>query len=55
VSDEAAAYLLPAEQNERIFQELIVPQLLSGRTPQDVPTVVFLVGSPARARAGSAT
>lgn len=46
MSDEAAAYLLPAEQNERIFQERIVPQLLSGRTSQDVPTVVFLVGQP---------
>ncbi|MFI9311131.1 zeta toxin family protein [Streptomyces triculaminicus] len=43
---EAARYLLPEEENRRIFRARIVPQLLAGRDQRDVPTVVFLVGQP---------
>ncbi|MGV4891736.1 zeta toxin family protein [Streptomyces viridosporus] len=43
---EVERHRLPQEKNERIFRERIVPNLLQGRTPQDTPTVVFLVGQP---------
>ncbi|MET9987864.1 zeta toxin family protein [Streptomyces rochei] len=33
-------------ENERIFRERIVPDLLEGRASQETPTVVFLVGQP---------
>jgi energy-coupling factor transporter ATP-binding protein EcfA2 len=41
---DAQRYLLSAEQGIRIFQEEIVPDLLTGSEPQARPTVVFLVG-----------
>lgn len=43
---EVQRYRLPDTENRRIFTDRIVPDLLAGRTPQDVPTVVFLVGQP---------
>lgn len=43
---EVERYRLPEEQNQRIFRERIVPDLLAGRAPQETPTVVFLVGQP---------
>jgi hypothetical protein len=39
-------YLLPEAENRRIFAEEIVPELLAGRTAQDLPTAVFLIGQP---------
>jgi predicted ABC-type ATPase len=39
-------YLLPEAENRRIFAERIVPHLLTGRAPQEIPTVVFLIGQP---------
>ena len=42
----AADYLLPESENQRIFRDRIVRDLMSDRTPQQVPTVVFLVGQP---------
>ncbi|MET8427785.1 zeta toxin family protein [Nocardia sp. NPDC004860] len=45
-SPEAEQYRLPETENERIFRQRIVPQLLSGRTSHDRPTVVFLTGQP---------
>lgn len=43
---EVERYRLPQEENERIFREGIVPELLHGRASQETPTVVFLVGQP---------
>ncbi|MGW6877002.1 zeta toxin family protein [Streptomyces xanthophaeus] len=43
---EVERYRLPEAENRRLFHERIVPQLLDGRTPQDTPTVVFLIGQP---------
>lgn len=37
---------LPDAENQRIFHDHIVPDLLAGRVPQATPTVVFLVGQP---------
>ncbi|WP_067721723.1 zeta toxin family protein [Nocardia yamanashiensis] len=45
-SSEAEQYRLSETENERIFQQRIVPQLLSGRASHDRPTVVFLTGQP---------
>lgn len=45
-SAEVERYRLPKEENERIFRERIVPDLLQGRASQDTPTVVVLVGQP---------
>ncbi|GAA3127133.1 zeta toxin family protein [Streptomyces goshikiensis] len=39
-------YRLSEAENQRIFRERIVPDLLEGRAPQEMPTVVFLVGQP---------
>ena len=39
-------YLLPEEENRRIFRDAIVGDLLAGRRPQSEPVVVFLVGQP---------
>ncbi|MBC2869793.1 zeta toxin family protein [Streptomyces mexicanus] len=44
--DDASRYQLPAEENRRIFAADIVPELLTGPTPQDPPTAVFLLGQP---------
>ncbi|MDX3557439.1 zeta toxin family protein [Streptomyces europaeiscabiei] len=55
VPDPPARVIDPAEverhrlsdaENRRIFRERIVPDLLAGRTGQETPTVVFLVGQP---------
>lgn len=47
MSDDAAGrYLLPDEQNRRIFSEAIVPQQMATQVPQAQPTVVFLIGQP---------
>ncbi|WP_328837810.1 zeta toxin family protein [Streptomyces europaeiscabiei] len=55
VPDPPARVIDPAEverhrlsdaENRRIFREQIVPDLLAGRTGQETPTVVFLVGQP---------
>ncbi|MEU8828839.1 zeta toxin family protein [Streptomyces sp. NPDC048636] len=44
---EVERYRLPEEENERIFRERIVPDLLEGRRrSQETATVVFLVGQP---------
>jgi len=43
---EVERYRLPEAENQRIFRERIVPDLLEGRAAQDTPTVVFLVGQP---------
>ncbi|MGV9920823.1 zeta toxin family protein [Streptomyces cellulosae] len=43
---EVERHRLPPEENERIFRERIVPDLLHGRASQETPTVVFLVGQP---------
>ncbi|WP_345116489.1 zeta toxin family protein, partial [Streptomyces drozdowiczii] len=43
---EVARHRLPDAENQRIFRERIVPDLLAGRAPQQTPTVVFLVGQP---------
>jgi len=43
---DAERYRLPEDENRRVFQEEIVPQLLAGRARQQTPTVVFLVGQP---------
>lgn len=43
---EVERHRLPPEENERIFRERIVPDLLRGRASQQTPTVVFLVGQP---------
>lgn len=42
----AARYLLSEAESRRIFRRRIAPQLMSGREPQDTPTVVVLVGQP---------
>ncbi|GAB4590250.1 zeta toxin family protein [Nocardia sp. IFM 10818] len=44
--DEAERYRLSDAENERIFRQRIVPQLLAGRTSHQRPTVVFLTGQP---------
>ena len=44
--DGAARYKLPEEENRRIFWERIVPREFAGSIPQEIPTVVFLVGQP---------
>ncbi|MGW6869491.1 zeta toxin family protein [Streptomyces sp. NPDC054901] len=43
---EVERYRLPEQSNRQIFRERIVPQLLEGRTTQQTPTVVFLIGQP---------
>ncbi|MFF5447213.1 zeta toxin family protein [Streptomyces sp. NPDC012888] len=43
---EAARHLLTERQNRRIFLDQIVPQQFAGRSRQDTPTVVVLVGQP---------
>lgn len=43
---EVERHRLPEAENQHIFRERIVPQLLEGREPQKTPTVVFLVGQP---------
>ncbi|WP_200262093.1 zeta toxin family protein [Streptomyces sp. HSG2] len=43
---EVERHRLPEEENQRIFRERIVPDLLDGRVAQATPTVVFLVGQP---------
>ncbi|AYA17996.1 zeta toxin protein [Streptomyces alfalfae] len=43
---EAERYQLSSAENERIFRERIVPDLLQGRTPHETPTIVFLIGQP---------
>ena len=43
---EVGRHRLTDTENRAIFTDRIVPDLLAGRTPQDVPTVVFLVGQP---------
>ncbi|WNI20423.1 zeta toxin family protein [Streptomyces sp. ITFR-16] len=43
---EVERHRLPQPENERIFNERIVPDQLEGRVPQQTPTVVFLIGQP---------
>ena len=43
---EVARYKLADEENARIFRDDIVPDQLSGRIPQELATVVFLIGQP---------
>ncbi|MGB9998462.1 zeta toxin family protein [Streptomyces pseudogriseolus] len=43
---EVERHRLPPEENERIFRERIVPDLLHGRASQETPTIVFLVSQP---------
>ncbi|WP_327744573.1 zeta toxin family protein [Streptomyces europaeiscabiei] len=43
---EVERHRLSDAENRRIFRERIVPDLLAGRTGQETPTVVFLVGQP---------
>jgi energy-coupling factor transporter ATP-binding protein EcfA2 len=43
---EVERHRLSEQDNQRIFRERIVPDLLEGRVPQETPTVVFLVGQP---------
>ncbi|MEU6059077.1 zeta toxin family protein [Streptomyces sp. NPDC047097] len=43
---EVERYRLPNAENQRIFRERIVPDLLEGRASHEKPTVVFLVGQP---------
>ncbi|MBV6700232.1 zeta toxin family protein [Kitasatospora aureofaciens] len=43
---EVERYRLPEEQNQQIFRERIVPDLLAGRALQETPTVVVLIGQP---------
>ncbi|MFF8289080.1 zeta toxin family protein [Streptomyces sp. NPDC016309] len=44
--DAVERYRLREADNQRIFRERIIPDLLEGRAPQETPTVVFLVGQP---------
>ncbi|GHB76197.1 hypothetical protein GCM10010331_75110 [Streptomyces xanthochromogenes] len=44
--DDATRYQLPAAENRRIFVADIVPDHLTGPTPQDPATAVFLLGQP---------
>jgi hypothetical protein len=44
--EEVQRHKLPDTDNQRIFAERIVPDLLEGRTAQPTPSVVFLVGQP---------
>ncbi|WP_236576755.1 zeta toxin family protein [Streptomyces sp. HF10] len=43
---EIERYRLPEDENQRIFRERIVPDLLASRVSQETPTVVFLIGQP---------
>lgn len=43
---EVERHRLSDAENQRIFRERIVPDLLAGRVAQETPTVVFLVGQP---------
>ncbi|MFG2775938.1 zeta toxin family protein [Streptomyces sp. NPDC048350] len=43
---EVERYRLLEAENQRILRERIVPDLLAGRAPQEMPTVVFLIGQP---------
>ncbi|MFF8280031.1 zeta toxin family protein [Streptomyces lateritius] len=43
---EVERYRLPQEENERIFFQEIVPDLLEGRVPQETPTVVAIIAPP---------
>ncbi|WP_228991978.1 zeta toxin family protein [Streptomyces sp. DH8] len=43
---EVERHRLPEVENQRLFRERIVPDLLAGAEPQETPTVVFLVGQP---------
>ncbi|RLU80184.1 zeta toxin protein [Streptomyces griseocarneus] len=45
-SEGVERYRLPEEENRRLFAERIVPDQLAGRTSQETPTVVFLIGQP---------
>ncbi|MFJ8162136.1 zeta toxin family protein [Streptomyces sp. NPDC096136] len=44
--DQVERHRLPDAENQRIFRDHIVPDLLTGRVPQAPPTVVFLIGQP---------
>lgn len=44
--NDATRYQLPPEENRRIFASSIVPEQLTGPTPQDPATAVFLIGQP---------
>ncbi|MGI5484864.1 zeta toxin family protein [Streptomyces lavendofoliae] len=44
--DDATRFQLSAEENRRIFATDIVPEHLTGPSPQDPATAVFLVGQP---------
>ncbi|MFE0453068.1 zeta toxin family protein [Streptomyces sp. NPDC058914] len=44
--DDATRYQLPPAENRRIFASGIVPEQLTGPTPQDPATAVFLIGQP---------
>ncbi|MGW2793590.1 zeta toxin family protein [Streptomyces sp. NPDC001251] len=46
MSDDSTRYQLSAEENRHVFETGIVPEQLEGRTPQDPPTVVVLLGQP---------
>lgn len=43
---DIARYQLPPDENRRIFASDIVPDHLTGPTPQDPATAVFLLGQP---------
>ncbi|MBW1603528.1 zeta toxin family protein [Streptomyces sp. JJ66] len=43
---EVQRHRLPETENQRIFHERIVPDLLAGCAPQETSTVVFLIGQP---------
>ncbi|MFZ3476046.1 zeta toxin family protein [Streptomyces sp. 2.9] len=43
---DATRYQLPTDENRRIFATGIVPEHLTGLTPQDPATAVFLLGTP---------
>ncbi|MFI8178011.1 zeta toxin family protein [Streptomyces microflavus] len=43
---EVERYRLPEAENQRIFRDRIVPDLLASAESQETPTVVFLVGQP---------
>ncbi|MFC4516443.1 MULTISPECIES: zeta toxin family protein [Streptomyces] len=43
---EVERHRLPQGENQRIFTDRIVPDLLADRAPQEIPTVVFLIGQP---------
>ncbi|NXY97375.1 zeta toxin family protein [Streptomyces sp. BR123] len=45
-SEAVTRHLLPDAENRRIFLDRIVPQQFAGRSAQERPTVVFLVGQP---------